>query len=63
MFSQPTNYSLWGCQTKNLYHIPSALFCALILPNRYLSILSFSLEICGILGTSTANAIATRAMK
>ena len=31
--------------------------------NRYLSILSFSLEICGILGTSTANAIATRAMK
>ena len=29
----------------------------------YLSKLSFSLEICGILGTSTANAIPTRAMK
>ncbi len=29
----------------------------------YLSILSFILEICGILGTSTANAIPTKAMK
>jgi hypothetical protein len=32
MFSQPTNYEPFGMLNENIYPIPSALFCAVILP-------------------------------